>query len=442
MKSPPLWFPLLLGLIALPLHNRAEMANLAHRSVSHTHQFYTYCSDTPLRLAVNSFVETTKSTVLSTLGIRDQWKLPIIINMMRPSTVAPQQALSDVRMYKTDDGAKVEITLSLKQNQFKEARFPQQIVRAVLLEFMHRDTPPDGGQQYFEAPAWLIEGISERLQTRTSGQEPNAALFKQLIETGRLPRVRDFLNNNVDAMDTTSRAVYSACCNSLIDMLTELPGGKKSLAALVKQYGKDGGDSVSLLLKHFPALGSSETSLEKWWTLGLARVSASDRYLALDIKQSNARLESVLSLSIATDKEQKEVQQFALSDYKKFIKLPGAKPALRSQQSALNELQPNVHPLLHPIVAEYQRLSAELENGKTRKIDEPLLAIASYRTMIVERMGKIEDYLNWFEATQMPEWSGTFDDYLRTAKAIENTVAPKRSDPISRYIDQIEQEFN
>lgn len=438
-----LWLSLLLGLIAIPAPGGTEIrGQLSHRSVSHSHQFYTYCRDTRLRLAVNSFVETAKNTVLRTLGESDHWKFPIVINMQPASTLAPNQSLSDVRLMRTEEGPKIAVTLTLKQDEFRDANFPQQIIRSVLLEYMYRNDPPEGGASYFEAPAWIVEGINGRLQAQSGSGNSHAALFKQLIETGRLPRVGSFLGSDVAAMDTTSRAIYSASCASLIDMLTELPMGQKSLAAFLRDHAKTGADPVALLLKHFPTLGGSETALEKWWTLGLARVSSSDRHLALDIKESNTRLESVLGLTIATDKAGREKREFALTEYKEFLKLPGAKAALRQQQGELTALQPNIHPLLYPVVVEYQRLNSELLNNKTRKIEEPLQTINNYRTVMVERMGKIIDYMNWFEATQMPEWSGAFDNYLRTAKAVEQAETPKRSDPITRYIDQVEQEFN
>ena len=37
--------------------------------------------------------------------------------------------------------------------------------------------------------------------------------------------------------------------------------------------------------------------------------------------------------------------------------------------------------------------------------------------------------------------SGAFDDYLRTADELEKPLPP-RGDPISRYLDQVEAEYN
>jgi len=70
-----------------------------------------------------------------------------------------------------------------------------------------------------------------------------------------------------------------------------------------------------------------------------------------------------------------------------------------------------------------------------------LRSIANYRALIVERMDKIDDYLNWYEATQMPEPSGAFEDFMQGSKALEKWTPPKRNDAISNYIDQLQREF-
>ena len=107
----------------------------------------------------------------------------------------------------------------------------------------------------------------------------------------------------------------------------------------------------------------------------------------------------------------------------------------------LSNLLQQAHPLLRPVVLEYQRIFTELAAGKTRHINEALHDVASYRGLIVDRMDKIEDYLNWYEATQTPEQSGAFDDFLQGAKAMEKWTPPKRNDAISTYIDQLQREF-
>lgn len=439
MGSLAALFGVMAALLATPC--AAEPVNFSQRSVSTSRQFIIYCPDTGLRLAVSGYVETAKASVLETLGLRDHWKLPIVVNLERPLTADPLRPLCQVRLFNTDEGTRVEIDIVIHQDQFKEIRFPQQVVRAVLLELAYRDHPPGDNKAYFEPPGWLVEGITAQMQARSSGSGPNAPLFKQLIETGRLPKITDFLASNVAMMDSTSHAIYGAYAFSLVEMLSEMPQGRENLARLVKTLGDSGGDAAAQLLKNFPNLGGSEVALEKWWTLGLARFSASDRYRSLTVAETNNLLLPLLKLEIVTDEKKGTKETFEFADYRKFVKLRTSRPALYARAAALGELLTKAHPLLRPVLTEYQQIAGELARGKTRNVDKSLASIANYRSMIVERMDKISDYLNWFEATQMPERSGAFEGYFKAAEALENQQPRRRVDALSRYVDQVEREF-
>jgi len=62
------------------------------------------------------------------------------------------------------------------------------------------------------------------------------------------------------------------------------------------------------------------------------------------------------------------------------------------------------------------------------------------REQLTARMSDVDDYLNWFEATQLPARSGVFADYLRAASEPQAT-GPRRRDPISVYLDTLEDQF-
>jgi hypothetical protein len=62
------------------------------------------------------------------------------------------------------------------------------------------------------------------------------------------------------------------------------------------------------------------------------------------------------------------------------------------------------------------------------------------RKELAARMGDIDDYLNWFEATQMESQSGAFSDYLKAANQSQ-VSAPRRRDPLSVYLDALEDQI-
>ena len=428
-----------LALFFSPLQGGAF--DFTQRSVSQSGQFIVYTPDVRLRLAVTGYAETAKQDVLEALGMGDHWKFPIVISLRRPASTETGLPASQVCLVQTDGGWKVEINVALRDDELKQVRFPQLVIRAILLEIAYRDHPPEIGARYAQPPAWLVEGLAQNMQVKATGADLNSGVFRQLIETGRLPKIRDFLNNNIEAMDPTSLTIYGSCASSLLDLLTEMPAGKTNLARMIRELPQSDGDTVAMLLKYFPELGGSEAALEKWWTLGLARYSALDRHLALSVRETNERLTPMLTLTLMVDEKTNASKEFALMDYKNFLKLPGAKAALFAQSNALAALMAQAHPLLRPVLLEYQRISNDLARGKTHGAEESLAAIEKYRGLIVERMDKIEDFLNWYEATQIPEQSGAFADYLKGAKAMENWTPPKRNDAISKYIDQLQREF-
>jgi hypothetical protein len=54
-------------------------------------------------------------------------------------------------------------------------------------------------------------------------------------------------------------------------------------------------------------------------------------------------------------------------------------------------------------------------------------------------MNKIDDYLNWFEATQSRTKSGAFANYLNAVE--QQGAAPHRHDAISVYLDALAEQF-
>ena len=96
------------------------------------------------------------------------------------------------------------------------------------------------------------------------------------------------------------------------------------------------------------------------------------------------------------------------------------------------------NPVCRPIVLEYQQIASTLAHGKTRGIGRRLTRLSNARETLIARVQQIDDYMNWFEATQSSARSGTFVEYLKSA---EKTAAPHRRDAISVYLDSLENQM-
>jgi hypothetical protein len=94
--------------------------------------------------------------------------------------------------------------------------------------------------------------------------------------------------------------------------------------------------------------------------------------------------------------------------------------------------------LYRPVIGEYEQIFALLARGKTKGIRERLAKVEGYRESVLRRTVDISDYLNWYEATQMNAQSDAFKGYLKIANELE--IPMKRSDPITQFLDEVEEE--
>jgi len=118
-----------------------------------------------------------------------------------------------------------------------------------------------------------------------------------------------------------------------------------------------------------------------------------------------------------------------------------------SERMALDQLKrdlmflvPLTNPVLRPIGREYQEIVALLARGKRRGVSKRLSNLELIRQQLAARMSEIDDYMNWFEATQMNSGSGNFTGYLRAVDQSQ-VPAPRRHDPLSVYVDALEDQF-
>jgi hypothetical protein len=148
-------------------------------------------------------------------------------------------------------------------------------------------------------------------------------------------------------------------------------------------------------------------------------------------------LDQILHLKITEAGAEKTCE---LAEFPKFLKRQSARTVLPALARDLNALAVRANPIYRPLLLEYGRITAALLRGKTKGIANRLAALKESRRAIAARVRAIDDYLNWFEATGLPNSSGSFSDYM---KAAESAARPARMkhDPISVYLDAVEEHF-
>jgi hypothetical protein len=413
----------------------AEAIDPKHRSDSASRQFTVYCDDVRLRQRVASFVEEVKTDVLHLIGVADRWKAPIVITIEK-ETLANPGPPSMVRLVETPGGPKVAIDVRFGDDP-AAVNLQKQIVRAVLLEYAYRDIPIQGGTAFMESPWWVIEGAIQIARTRDVGVESD--LYKALIETNKLPPIEEVLAEEPADIGATAMKFDQALALCLIQLLIDQPGGHESLARFVRAWPRSNGDAAALLRKEFPGLALKHETLQKWWTLNLARFSAMDRYTGMTPEETDKALIPLLQIEAPPDKTG-ATKTFSAGEFDEYLKRPGIRAVLNERHSALIALGSRANALFRPVIADYEAAFASLAKGTKRGVRERLAQGDHTRSLIIRRTAEIADYLNWFEATQMGSRSDTFDSYLKAANEISEGDR-KRSDPIGRYLDDLEQEF-
>ena len=405
----PRALPWLAVLVATCLPARG--ADLRQRSVSQSRQFVVFSSDVRLRQRVASYADQLTDDVKELLGGLGLWRVPIVITLDRAPALDEGEPPAVLRLVDTPAGQKIELNVKIGSDP-AAVNMQKLLLRALLLEYAYRGRPVEGGASFVEAPWWVVEGLLEMERRRAEGIDSD--LFRRLVETNHLPPIENFLQEKPDELGPTALAVDRALAMGLLQMLIEQPDGHANLAHLVRDWPQSNGDPMALLAKEFPAVAGHSQTLQKWWTVNLARFAAVDRYQGLTVAETDKALAPLLQIEFVINKKG-DKKTFAAGDFAQFTKLPSSRATLSARHTEIVALGTRANALMRPVVGQYEQIFTLLARGKTRGVGDRLAKVEEYREFVLKRTSRIADYLNWFEATQMKTRSGAFDNYLKTA---------------------------
>lgn len=422
------------ALLLLPIvaWQRLHAALPAH-SVSPSRQFVIYGADASLRGTISELAEQTKINLLALLRQRDEWRTPVIINLQLQQANLPEIPPTDLRVSQTGFGVKLQLDLTVGQN-LDGSLVERQLLRAILLEMIYRD---DGdlvlGSTLVEPPDWLLEGVL----ALTPGRQWEA-LMQALSTIDKEKSLEEFLGQRFDRLDSAGRMLYRAYSVVLVQLLLEEGGGRARLARYIANLSRASNNPVADLKTRFPRL---RDDLEKKWRSTVAQLSEHQTYQLLTFAESERRLDELLEIKISDGSRSRGNQKTVnLGELARRKASPDEKVTVNQMHQALLLLVGTAHPVLRPVAREYQQIAALLWRGKRRGIAKRLSHLEATRKELAARMVEIDDYMNWFEATQMESQSGAFNDYLKAANQSQ-VSAPRRRDPLSVYLDALEDQI-
>jgi hypothetical protein len=399
-------------------------------STSPSRQFVIYGADAKARGAISGLAEQTKTNLLGLLRLRDDWKTPIVIDLQPQQANAPEIPAADLRFSQTGFGIKLQLDLTISKN-VDVSLVERELLRAILLEMIYRKQSHIAtGTVLVEPPDWLIDGVLALAPERDRGP-----LIEAVADNEKPLPLAKFLGQRPGFVDSTGRTLYRAYSFAFVQMLLEPKTGGAQLAKYIDHLSDASNDPLEDLKAQFPSLAGDA---EKTWQLALNRLKSLQTFRLLTFAESERRLDELLTLKISQpNKPVKLVKLEELAQHKLTV---SEKVAVDQLKRDLMFLVPQTNPVLRPIGREYQEILALLARGKRKAVLKRLSRVDFTRQQLAARMTEIDDYLNWFEATQMNSGSGNFTGYLKAADQSQ-VPAPRRHDPLSIYVDALEDQF-
>ena len=394
---------------------RAAESSLAAASSSRGGVFVAFSQDRDFR---NRMLRAAEDALLEWKKIHDTQAgvaAPIILNDKTRSAMPRGGSAVVPLIFETEAGMKVQVDL-YDEAALRSGAFEAGVFSALALHAMHRDEPPRAGKAFAMPPPWLIEGLTEELR-RARDRMPDG-VYSALIQSGRPPELGAFFRQKPEILDAASLILYRAQAVSLLRVLKKANESKKGFVALFADSNFSRGE-VDPILSAFPSLRSG-TELSKLWTLMIARTSMVPRMASLTVEQSERELVDILKPFNGGQ------------NLPEAAKARGGAFVMRECTVRFFNLEFRAHPLFQPILEQYRIIATLLASKPKASVSSKIQELENTRTLLVERSQKIEDYLNWFEVTQIDEAENPYDQPPGSGAAIP------RNNPYSLYLDSLE----
>lgn len=395
------------------------------RSISPSRQFLIYGTNAQLRGAVSETAEQVKANLLSILHQPDNWKTPIVLHLQFPEANVPEIPRSALHFSQTGSGLKLQLDLVIG-NDVNTLEIQRELLRAILLERIYRkqsDLAP--GTVYVQPPDWLLDGLLAAAPGYDRAQLAT-------IDTNKMMTLDEFLRRRPDQLDSPARQLYRAHSLALVQLLVDGTNGGARLARYIDNLSSASNDPLTDLKSQFPAFSSND--VEKFWQSNVSNLNTTQKFELVTFAETERKLDAALRIQVSEKK-------LRLEDFLIKKLSPVQKTALMRLSENLVLVGAAANPVLRPIASEYQQIAQLILAGKRKGLAERLARLKATRTKLVARMNDIDDYMNWFEATQSKTTSGAFADYLRTA-AEHHKPESRRRDAISVYLDALEEQIH
>lgn len=425
---------------AIPIEDLLPKFNQDVVVISRSQQFKISGSDPEMRAAAANLAEETKDELLKLLDEKDDWKVPVRVEMHGKFGDPVPLRSAVVQLTYNEVGFVVKISVNLSRGLQRES-YQRAVIAGYLLSRSFRDAPKTDEEVSYEVLPWLVEGLAEAISWRMG--QSDRRMYDTLFRHGELFELKNLFELNEAgylSLDAASKAAFRVSAGAMVMALCEQPDGKAGMKSFLKEASTYDGEVPALLRQHFPELNLSQSSLTKWWALQLADKGAAPLAEVTGVVNTDQELEQALKLRYRN--AEGTFNEVPITEWKNVPKLTKAErvEAVRLSEEELMRLSLRCFPSFRPLLNEYQVLLAKWVADDTKDLAESLAKLAEVRQTMVAKSERARDFLDWFEITRARETSGEFDDYL-TLKSRLKTQANPRKDPLTKYLDRLDPLF-
>ncbi len=263
-------------------------------STSSSGQFIVHGNDLSLRSAFSSRCEEISTELRNLLHDRDPWMLPIVVllNSGDAAKKADKAASMEVSQI-THGGFHLQVNVNLRAD-LRPTDVRAEIIRVLLAERILRNQKELTSKRAMLLPDWLFTGIIEALDYRKRNRP--SALFAAIFKSGKIYGIEEIIEASPVQMDGLSKTIYQTSCCALVLALLDQPESGKRLNNFLASLSSDPRPERKLLNLSFPNFATTPASLNKWWSLQLASLSAPSASELLSAADTLKALEEALTL--------------------------------------------------------------------------------------------------------------------------------------------------
>lgn len=415
-------------LIAVPAI--AQGIRIPPSTKSSSRQFIVYGEIGADRSDVCSQAEALRARIRRALQLRETWTVPVSISL-RYASDPQERTETRLRLEFNEAGPLVRIEVRHGKDR---APLNRDLVEAILIDVAYSEF---GGtsRRPFRIPAWVVEGFLGLTELGDSGH-PAAAMFVALFEANSVPPLEEFFNNKSSATSSGGEELYRGFSTTLIRLLLEQTEGPRTMCNFLAGLASGVDGSYDSTLAYFPLLGGTRSSAQRWWALAVARIASRYNHGPYSVADTDRLVGEIVAKPVRIG-----AAEVAVLNGDAFT--PPArrtKIVLMPLVSELQRLALRANPLLLPVVLEYVKVAALLEQRKFEEASGQLARLRLLRQEIIARAAELTAFLDWHEATQSTEFSGAFKGYFELLREFKKKTTV-RTDPVGEYLNAIEREL-